>query len=234
MDGAVGHGKVSADCHLSVARFQSSIHRRRQRPPARGRERGRAASSLSVMRIIAGEFRSRTLLAPASDATRPITDRAKQSLFDILAPQVEGVRVYDCFAGTGSMGLECLSRGATHATFFEADRSAVALLRKNIAALRVQDRSTVVDRDLFKWFESAEPAERASLIFLDPPYRFLRERTDDLRRLAATLAAHHLTPDGLVIFRHDTADALDLPPLTKIDRREYGGMAIELMRPVTA
>ena len=181
------------------------------------------------MRIIAGEFRSRPLLAPASGATRPITDRAKQSLFDILAPHVEGARVYDCFAGTGSMGLECLSRGATHATFFEADRSAVTLLRKNIASLRVQDRSSVVDRDLFKWFDSARPTERASLIFLDPPYRFLRERPEDLRRVAATLAAHHLAADGLVIFRHDAADALDLPPLTTADRREYGGMAIELM-----
>src|SRR3954469_225796 len=127
------------------------------------------------MRIIAGEFRSRPILAPASDATRPITDRAKQSLFDILAPEIEGSRVYDCFAGTGSMGLECLSRGATHATFFEADRSAVALLRKNIATLRVRDRATVIDRDLFKWFDAAQPTEPASLIFLDPPYRFLRE-----------------------------------------------------------
>jgi len=102
------------------------------------------------MRIIAGEFRSRPILAPKSDATRPITDRVKQSLFDILSPHIEGARVYDCFAGTGSMGLECLSRGAAHATFFEADRSAVALLRKNIDALKVKDRSTVIERDLFK------------------------------------------------------------------------------------
>src|SRR5215213_3035850 len=77
-----------------------------------------------AVRIIAGEFRGRRLLPPESDATRPITDRVKQSLFDILAPVVEDAVVYDCFAGTGSMGLECLSRGARHATFFEADPSA--------------------------------------------------------------------------------------------------------------
>src|SRR5689334_22888118 len=94
-----------------------------------------------AMRIIAGEFRSRTILPPATGATRPITDRVKQSLFDILSPRIEGARVYDCFAGTGSMGLECVSRGAVHATFFEADRSAAALLRKNIATLGVRDRS---------------------------------------------------------------------------------------------
>src|SRR5687767_15734087 len=108
------------------------------------------------MRIIAGEFRGRKLLPPAGDVTRPITDRVKQSLFDILTPDLPDARVYDCFAGTGSMGLESLSRGAAHATFFEADRSAAALLRKNIAALQVENRSTVIDRDLFKWFAVAD------------------------------------------------------------------------------
>src|SRR5687767_8451136 len=127
------------------------------------------------MRIIGGEFRSRQILAPKSDATRPITDRVKQSLFDVLAPEIEGTRVYDCFAGTGSMGLEALSRGAAGATFFEVDRSAAALLRKNIATLGVQDRSTVVERDLFKWFESSgEAKDRAGIVFLDPPYRMVR------------------------------------------------------------
>src|SRR5437773_4076071 len=125
------------------------------------------------MRIIGGEFRSRQILAPKSDATRPITDRAKQSLFDILQPDLPEAIVYDCFAGTGSMGLECLSRGAGHVTFFESDRSAAALLRKNIGALRVQNRSTIVDRDIFKWFDLSQAKRPVNLTFLDPPYRFL-------------------------------------------------------------
>ena len=70
------------------------------------------------MRIIAGEFGGRKLLPPPTEATRPITDRAKQSLFDVLTPQLDGALVYDCFAGTGSMGLESLSRGASFARFF--------------------------------------------------------------------------------------------------------------------
>jgi 16S rRNA G966 N2-methylase RsmD len=105
------------------------------------------------MRIIAGEFRGRKLLGPESEVTRPITDRVKQSLFDILIPNIPGARVYDCFAGTGSMGLECLSRGAEHVIFFEADRSAAARLRRNIETVGVKDRSTVVAGDLFKWFD---------------------------------------------------------------------------------
>jgi 16S rRNA (guanine966-N2)-methyltransferase len=184
------------------------------------------------MRIIAGQFRSRKLLAPASDATRPITDRVKQSLFDVLAPHLGSARVYDCFAGTGSMGLEALSRGASHVTFFESDRSAAALLRRNIESLGVADRSAVIDRDLFRWFESSPPRGDVDLIFLDPPYRFLREQPDSLRRLATRLGGH-LGDGGIVVFRHDARDAIDLPGLSLLDRRDYGGMAIQLMRPAT-
>jgi 16S rRNA (guanine966-N2)-methyltransferase len=115
------------------------------------------------MRIIAGEFRGRQILAPESDTTRPITDRVKQSLFDILTPRIEDARVYDCFCGTGSMGLECLSRGARHATFFDADRSALLRLQKNIDTLKVADRSTIHRGDLFKWFDRHRAADRLDL-----------------------------------------------------------------------
>lgn len=187
------------------------------------------------MRIIAGEFRGRKLLPPASDSTRPITDRAKQSLFDVLdsAGKIEGGIVFDCFAGTGSMGLECLSRGASHATFFEADHSAVALLRRNIQTLVVQARSTVIAQDLFAHFRTQIPASNVNLVFLDPPYRFLRERPGDLKDLAQRLA-RLLSPDGLVIFRHDVADVLALAPLRQVDQRQYGSMVIELLGPSPA
>jgi 16S rRNA (guanine966-N2)-methyltransferase len=184
------------------------------------------------MRIIAGKFRGRKILPPARDVTRPITDRVKQSLFDILAPQIPGAVVYDCFAGTGSMGLECLSRDAESVTFFEADRDAVTRLRKNIAALDVGDRSRVVAADLFKWFKTTSDVPRsADLIFLDPPYRFLTERSDDLGKLTGQMAAYYLAKDGTLIFRHDAADELSLPGLERYDLRTYGGMAIELLRP---
>jgi 16S rRNA (guanine966-N2)-methyltransferase len=182
------------------------------------------------MRIIAGEFRGRKLLAPEGDATRPITDRVKQSLFDILAPRLGGAIVYDCFAGTGSMGLECLSRGAASATFFEIDRSALNRLRQNIATLKVEGRSRVVSSDLFRFFggDAAASIPPADLIFLDPPYRFLNERGHELQKLAERLAGK-LKPEGLVIFRHDGADRLELPALQRVDERAYGGMALEFL-----
>src|SRR5580698_1630156 len=163
------------------------------------------------MRIIAGKHRGRNLLAPEGDVTRPVTDRVKQSLFDILSPLLPEAKVYDCFAGTGSMGLECLSRGAAAVTFFEADRSAVVRLKKNIEAMDDEHRCRVVSGDLFNWFYHNAPAtdaDRADLIFLDPPYRFLRERPIDLVRLAAKFARVHLQPEGTVVFRHDAVDAL--------------------------
>jgi 16S rRNA (guanine966-N2)-methyltransferase len=190
------------------------------------------------MRIIAGEFRGRKLLPPESDLTRPITDRAKQSLFDILNPLIPDAVVYDCFAGTGSMGLECLSRGAARALFFEADRSAADRLRRNIQTLAVGGRSQVVAGDLFAWFERRDSGQSgnpnpdaADLLFLDPPYRFLTEQPEKLKQLAVRLAQRYLRPDATLIFRHDAADALALPPLKTYDVRVYGSMMIELLRP---
>lgn len=181
------------------------------------------------MRIIAGEFRGRSIIPPDSDTTRPITDRAKQSIFDVLSPLIPDAIIYDCFSGTGSMGLECLSRGAAHATFFDADRSALANLKKNIAALKVEARSRIVPGDLFKFLSNTTPPLKAQLIFLDPPYRYLVERPEPLQKLARDVVEKHLAPDGIVIFRHDTKDALPLQPLVQRDLRQYGSMTIELL-----
>jgi 16S rRNA (guanine(966)-N(2))-methyltransferase RsmD len=181
------------------------------------------------MRIIAGEFRGRKLLPPESEVTRPVTDRVKQSLFDILTPYLTDANVYDCFAGTGSMGLECLSRGAKHVTFFELDRSAATRLKQNIDTVNVRDRSQVISTDLFKWFANTTGKADVDLIFLDPPYRFLRERADDLQRLAESMQSH-LHPEGIVIFRHDAADQLAFAPLPAADIRTYGSMTLEFLR----
>jgi 16S rRNA (guanine966-N2)-methyltransferase len=204
---------------------------------------------MPAMRIIAGEFRGRVLLPPEGQATRPITDRVKQSLFDVLTPRIGGAVVLDIFAGTGSMGLESLSRGAAGAHFFEADRSALLRLRKNIEALKLPaERAVVVPGDVFKWF--GQMAARASspclgsqntgkmpappvadVVFLDPPYRFLSEKPEPLRELARQLAGGHLAEGAVVVFRHDLADSLDLPPLHCVDRRTYGGMVLEFLAP---
>lgn len=161
-----------------------------------------------------------------------MTDRVKQSVFDILTPLIPNAVVYDCFAGTGSMGLECLSRGAAHVTFFEADRGAVDRLRANIQTLKVEDRSSVVSRDLFRRLSDTHLRGSATLVFLDPPYRFLQERAQDLRSLATDLAARHLAAGATVVFRHGAADSVDLPPFRRTDLRSYGGMTVEFLQAV--
>jgi 16S rRNA (guanine966-N2)-methyltransferase len=188
------------------------------------------------MRIIAGEFRGRRLLPPeGTDVTRPITDRVKQSLFDILAPMLPGSRVFDCFAGTGSLGLECVSRGAEAVYLFERDRSAVGRLKRNIQLLGVKN-ALVFEGDVFQLVDTLVEREGAAprnvnLVFLDPPYRFVRERRDRLLALADQIATRFLAPDSVVVFRHDAADKLELPGLEPADERTYGGMTLEFLRP---
>ena len=187
------------------------------------------------MRIIAGRWRGRQLLAPTGQTTRPITDRVKQSTFDILTPLISGATVYDCFAGTGSAGLECLSRGAIEAVFFESDRSAAGLLRQNIERLGAEG-TTVITADVFRWFQkSAAGIRRADLIFLDPPYRFLTQKPGELVQLAATLAGRHMSDESMMLFRHDAKDSLALPALRLVESRAYGSMIVDfLKRPASA
>ncbi len=183
------------------------------------------------MRIIAGQHRGRRLLSPESKNTRPITDRVKQSLFDILVPRIPDAIVYDLFAGTGSMGLECLSRGAKHSLFFESDPSALMLLRKNIASLSANDHARIIPGDLFKWFAAPPSANfpPADLLFLDPPYRFLNEQHAKLLTLAENFRSA-ISTDAVIIFRHSALNHLDLPGLITFDQRVYGDMMLEFMR----
>ncbi len=192
------------------------------------RDNVRTPGYISPVRIIAGEHRGRSILPPTGDTTRPITDRAKQSIFDILSPQIPESIVFDCFSGTGSMGLECLSRGATRAYFFDADRSALQRLKQNITTLQVADRSKIIAGDIFKLVHSVK--EKPDLIFLDPPYRFLVEKPHPLQQLAAELARDFANESTTLIFRHDTKDSLALPSWTVADVRTYGSMTIELMQ----
>ena len=133
--------------------------------------RGRAPGL--PVRIIAGAWKGRTLLAPQGQATRPTAQRARQALFDMIqhAPwggrgALEGATVLDAFAGTGALGLEALSRGAASATFFETDPAALRALRANISACAATDRTRVFARDVLR----PGPGVHTSLIFLDPPY----------------------------------------------------------------
>lgn len=161
------------------------------------------------MRIIAGAWRGRNLVAPAGVSTRPTAERMRQALFDMLAhaPWAEaclaGAEVLDAFAGTGALGLEALSRGAARAHFIETDRHALAALRANIAACKAGDRAVVLPQDTLR----PKPGTPCNLVFLDPPY------AQDLVPKAVAVLANSgwFAPGALVIAETGRDEALALP-----------------------
>ncbi|MCK0128093.1 16S rRNA (guanine(966)-N(2))-methyltransferase RsmD [Erythrobacter sp. F6033] len=122
------------------------------------------------MRVIAGEWRGRKLAAPKGDATRPTSDRTRETLFSMLTSRLgsfDELRIADLFAGSGALGIEALSRGAAHCLFVEQDRAAVDVIRANITSLDARARATVETMSVMHLRPAREPYD---LILLDPPY----------------------------------------------------------------
>jgi 16S rRNA (guanine(966)-N(2))-methyltransferase RsmD len=132
------------------------------------------------MRVIAGEFRSRRLKSIPGSATRPTPDRLRETLFDILAPRIDGATFADVYAGTGAVGIEALSRGASHVFFLERGRAALQAIRENLASLGLEARATVLAGPAMLTL----PRVCADLVFLDPPYEQEREYRAAMDRLA--------------------------------------------------
>jgi 16S rRNA (guanine966-N2)-methyltransferase len=122
------------------------------------------------MRIIAGEFRGRTLKAPPDRRARATADRVREAWFSIVGPELKGARVLDLFAGSGALGLEALSRGARQVDFVEVSKSSLAALRANIAALDVEARVRIHRQDALA-FVAGLGAQAYDIAFADPPYR---------------------------------------------------------------
>lgn len=123
---------------------------------------------MSGIRIIAGALKGRRLETPDWPGLRPTSDRLRETLFNVLAPRIEGARFLDAFAGTGAVGIEALSRGAAHVTFIEEDRRAVRLIEANLAHCGVTDRYAIIRAGFAGVVKTAE--QGFDLLFLDPPY----------------------------------------------------------------
>jgi 16S rRNA (guanine(966)-N(2))-methyltransferase RsmD len=118
------------------------------------------------MRVIGGEFRSRRLLSMPGADVRPTPDRLRETLFNVLAPRIEGAVFLDAYAGTGSVGIEALSRGAKQAVFLEKNSHAVELIRKNLKTLEIEGRARVIPGSAALYLGSVD----ADIVFIDPPY----------------------------------------------------------------
>lgn len=185
------------------------------------------------MRIIGGTLKGRTLRAPDGQGTRPTSDRARESLFNILAhadwaPALEGARVIDAFAGSGSLGFEALSRGAAFCLFVETEAAARGCIRDNVEAFQLFGNTRIHRRsatDLGP--KPAGVGAPFNLVFLDPPYR-MGLVTPALDQLAS---GHWLAPDALVVAETGSDEPeLVAPGWDVIDSRVYGAARVSFLR----
>jgi len=183
------------------------------------------------VRIIAGAFRGRRLVAPAGTATRPTAERMRQAVFDMLwhAPwagraRLTGARVLDGFAGTGALGLEALSRGAGTVDFIEQDRAALTALRANIAACRADEACRVWPADALR---PPRATAACDLVFLDPPYGEGRVAA----ALAALAGAGWLAPDALVVAESGAPPEALPPGFALLAERRHGAAHVAVLTP---
>jgi len=179
------------------------------------------------VRVIAGSLGGRRLVAPAGPATRPTTDRVRESLFSILAGMevLGSARVVDLYAGTGALGIEALSRGASTATFVESARPAIVALRENLRSLALEPVSTVVTARVEKLARDARfGVPPFDLVLADPPWADLALAVTALEKL---IAAGRVAAGATVVVEHASRDAAPaLAGVEIVDTRVYGDTAI--------
>ena len=180
------------------------------------------------MRVITGSARGRSLKELEGLETRPTTSRVKEGLFSALQFDIEGRQVLDLFAGTGQLGIECLSRGASGAVFVDQRKDAAAVIRENLRRTGFQDRGQVVQGDALAFLERA--GQGFDLVFLDPPY------ASGLRELALERLTRPgfdiLNPYGIIVTEHPADQTPPaLPPSYRLQRTyRYGKIAVTLFR----
>ena len=179
------------------------------------------------MRVIAGTCKGRTLLGPKTEAIRPVLDQVKEALFNILY-NVEGLTVLDLFAGTGSVGIEALSRGARHCTFVDSSKESIPIIRRNLENCGFLAQATVLPISAGKAIAQLE--DRAlpfDLIFCDPPYqeRWVKKT---LQKLENSLL---VAPNTLIIVEHHPKEPIpELSGLVLTDSRKYGQTLVSFLK----
>ena len=172
-------------------------------------------------RLTGGTAKGRRLFSVPGRDVRPALARMRISVFEILRPRLDGAAVVDLFAGTGSLGLESLSRGAARALFYDVDRRSLEAVEKNLERLGFAGKGRAVYGSAF---DAAARLEPADLVFVDPPYDFYVERAAEMRTLLETLIARVLAgPESRVISEHRLKEGLgEVAGGRIVDQREYG------------
>ena len=175
------------------------------------------------MRVIGGTAKGRSLKSVPGDSTRPILDRVKTPLFDVLRPVLPGISVLDLFGGTGAVGIEALSQGASHCVFLDTNARAVTTIRDNLATCDLAERGEVRHTDAFVYLKNA--AKSFDLIYVAPP-QYKGIWIEAMRMIAER--PHLLTDKGLVIVQIDPKEyePLQLETLREDQQRTYGNTVL--------
>jgi 16S rRNA (guanine966-N2)-methyltransferase len=162
-----------------------------------------------VMRVIVGTFRSRLLISPRGTATRPTSDRLRETLFNILAAKIDGCNFADLYAGTGAVGIEAISRGAAHVWFAENAAPALATLQANFSALKIARGFTIEDRGTGALLQRlAKSGKLLDIVYLDPPYEAEAEYEGTLSFFGSVRGRQLLAPDAIVVAEHGSKATL--------------------------
>ena len=214
------------------------------RRPAPSRRPPPAEGGPAVLRIVGGTFRGRKLAYSGDPRVRPMKDRVREAVFNLVGPGIRGTVAVDLFAGSGAVGLEALSRGAVRAVFVEQHRPTAAVLRRNVAALAVGDRTETVLADAFAFIRrlgAAGPAGTSSAemllagdtpwaVFVSPPWDFFVERREAMRELIATTIAAAPPASCCVVEADERFDPAWLPNPSDWNVRRYPPAVVCLVR----
>lgn len=192
------------------------------------------------MRVIAGTAKGLRLATPSRKTpVRPIDDRVKEALFSILF-DLQGLRILDCFAGTGAVGIEALSRGAQHATFIDNLGEAIAVIEENLRRCHMQDRATVLRMPVDRGLRLVRTRGATyDIIFVDPPYNKhlvnpTLARIVEYQLLRTAHSAERRAKPGRIVIEHCPQEPLALPPtLALTDQRKYGQTTISFVQAST-
>lgn len=174
------------------------------------------------IRIVAGSLRGRKLTCTVNASLRPTPQRVREALFSILGNAVPDRPFIDIFAGTGVVGLEALSRGASSITFIERDFRLIGELERHIAEFEVGNKARIARIDVYRWIERWQAPEEPVTIFLSPPFADYERRLDELLNLIALLQ-ERVRPASVIVLQSETKAMLDeLPNRADWDERRYG------------
>ena len=191
-----------------------------------------AAPETIGLRIVGGQLRGSKLAYSGDLRTRPMKDRLREAVFNLLGPQVVGTHAIDLFAGTGALGLEAISRGAARATLIERHLPTTKLIDENAAALGVSDRVLVLFGDAFTWgIRNPPPADQPWLVFCSPPYEFYVARQSEMLALIERLVAAAPAGSQFVVEADERFDFTLLPRAAAWDVREYPPAVVGIGRP---